>query len=227
MRYQTSTKEEVLTLRKKGLSLLEISGQTKIPLATIALWTKDISLSQEQKNYLYKRGQVALQNGRRESQLIKQKKQAVILQNEYQKGLRQIQELTNKDYFYAGIALYWGEGFKNKYEHRLGFCNSDVGMLLFYIRWLEKYCMITKDRLVLRLSINNSYKKRDKEIKQYWSEALGISLEQFTKTFYQQTKWKKEYSNSDYYGVVRIHVKDSLLLLWKMKGWLEGLKMLK
>ncbi len=125
----------------------------------------------------------------------------------------------------AGIALYWGEGFKNKHEHRLGFCNSDPEMVRFYIKWLEKSLGVERNSLIIRLTLNESYKNRTEEMKNYWLKVTEISKSQFTKTFYQKTKWKRQYNEDNYHGVLRIHVKDSLNLLLLMRGFIEGMKL--
>jgi hypothetical protein len=141
----------------------------------------------------------------------------------FQQGRSELSGLTRRETFIAGVALYWAEGFKNNHEHRLGFCNSDPNMIKFYLHWLEDILGVKKQNIVLRLSLNFSYKERTEKILEYWVLQTGIPITQFTKTFYQKTVWKKEYSNTEYYGVLRIHVKDSLNYLLKMRGWIGGL----
>lgn len=224
MRYKQDISNEVRQLRIDGLSLNQINRKTKIPITTIRNWVSDISLSEKQKEILIKRSQTALQKGRIKAQIIQKR---VKIENEkemHSKGKKEIGELTQKEFFIAGIALYWAEGFKNKHEHRLGFCNSDPAMIKFYVTWLEKNLGINKKNLVIRLTLNQSYKDKAEEIQKYWSKIVKIPLRQFTKTFYQNTKWKKQYNNHDYHGVLRIHVKNSLNSLLKMRGWIEGLK---
>jgi len=97
--------------------------------------------------------------------------------------------------------LYWGEGFKNKHEHRLGFCNSDPEMIKFYMKWLEKAFSVKKDRIIARLTLNESYKGKTEEIEEYWLKITGLQKSQFAKTFYQKTKWKKQYNEDNYHGV--------------------------
>jgi hypothetical protein len=58
--------------------------------------------------------------------------------------------------------------FKNKHEHRLGFCNSDPDMIKFYLYWLNNSLGIKKENLVARLTLNVSYQNQVKEIEQYW-----------------------------------------------------------
>ena len=218
-------KSRVRQLRTKGLSLGQIYQETRIPKTTIRSWIRDIKLSERQLNKLKSRVQKVLQKGR----IKKQKKdKALRLDNEklfLRKGIARVGDLSNRDLFMAGIALYWGEGFKNKHEHRLGFCNSDPEMIRFYIKWLEKSLEIKKDRIIARLTLNESYEGRTVEIENYWVKITGVSRSQFTKTFYQKTKWKKQYNEDDYHGVLRIHVKDSLNMLILMKGFIKGFKL--
>ncbi len=225
MQHNQNTKNNVRQFRTKGLSLGQIWEETRIPKTTIRSWIKDIKLSQKQLDKLKFKTQKALQEGR-----IRKQKQdkALKLSNEKKllhKGITNIGNLTNRDMLIAGIALYWGEGFKNKHEHRLGFCNSDPEMIRFYIKWLEKSLEVKKENLIVRLTLNESYEKRTKEIEDYWSKITEIPKSGFSKTFYQKTKWKKQYNSQDYHGVLRIHVKNSLNLLLLMKGFIEGMKL--
>ncbi len=225
MQYNQIIKNNVRQLRTKGLSLGQIYEKTGVPKTTIRSWIKDIKLSQKQLDELKSKTQKALQEGRTRKQ--KQSK-ALRFNNEKEllhKGITSMGNLTNRDFLIAGIALYWGEGFKNKHEHRLGFCNSDPEMIRFYIKWLEKSLGVKKDSIIARLTLNESYEKRTKEIEDYWSKITGISKSEFSKTFYQKTKWKRQYNEDNYHGVLRIHVKDSLNMLLLMKGFIEGLKL--
>jgi hypothetical protein len=225
MQQNKTLKDHVRLLRKKGLSLGQIHEETSVPKTTIRSWIKDIKLSKRQLDILKYRTQKALQEGR-----IKKQKQDKILRLNNEKellrnGIAKVGNLSNRDLFIAGIALYWGEGFKNKHEHRLGFCNSDPKMIIFYIKWLEKSFEVKKDRIIARLTLNESYRDKTAEIESYWLKIIGLSKNQFTKTFYQQAKWKKQYSDNNYHGVLRIHVKDSLDMLILIKGFIEGMKL--
>ena len=227
MKYDRSIKNKARQLRLLGYSLREISDKTNVPITTIRTWILDIRLSEKQLNILKERSQKALQNGRARTQAFN-KEQRIKKEKELtNNGKEEIGELSSRDLFIAGIALYWAEGFRNKHEHRLGFCNSDPNMVKFYIYWLEKCIGIRKDAIIARLTLNYSYKDKVDEMTTFWSRIIGIHLTQFTKPFYQTSKWKKQYNTKNYHGVLRIHVKDSLNYLLKMKGWIEGLKMIK
>lgn len=225
MRHDSSVKVGVRQLRFQGLSLNQIYERTHIPKTTIRSWISDIKLSTGQKDILKKRALGALQAGRIKVAKIQKDKKLRKEKVLRIKGIKDIDKLTSREFFIAGIALYWAEGFKNKYEHRLGFCNSDPDMIKFYLNWLEKTLGIDNKKITARLSLNNLYKKRVKEIEHHWSQITGIPLSQFTSTFYQKTNWKKKYDGNNYYGVLRIHVKESLDYLLTMRGWIEGLKL--
>ncbi|MDO8583117.1 MAG: hypothetical protein Q7R51_01150 [bacterium] len=227
MRYNQSIKDKVRYLRSKGFSLGQISQETDIPRTTIRTWIKDIILSKKQTETLKERVQKNLQKGRIKFQKIqgykRQRNEKILMEN----GINEIGQLSSRDFLIAGASLYWAEGFKNKHEHRLGFCNSDPLMIKFYIYWLEKCLGISKDQLIARLTLNYTYKDSAEKMQDFWTKIIGLSSSQFTKPFFQTSKWKKQYNTKNYHGVLRIHVKDSLNHLLKMKGWIEGLKMLK
>lgn len=224
MGYNNKTKENVRQLRRSGLSLDQIYAKTGIPRTTIHLWTREIKLSKKQLEELRKRVHSALQKGRVKREKSQLKKR---LENEkewFLKGKREINKLSQRELFLSGVALYWAEGFKNKHEHRLGFCNSDPEMVRFYIKWLIKIIKVNIEDIVLRVTINESHKDRLKEIESFWSDKTGIPLNQFTTPFFQKTIWKKQYPNREYYGVLRLHVNGSLNYILRMRGWIEGMK---
>lgn len=224
MKYPTKLKSETRFLRKSGLSLGQIQQQMKIPKTTIREWISDIVLTPSQQEILKERMVKSLREGRVKANQQQQEKKILLEKKLFHEGLKEIKSLTKQERFIAGVALYWAEGFKNKHEHRLGFCNSDPQMILFYISWLQHCLNIPKEKLTTRVTINIAHKDREKEIQSYWSSITGIPANHFTKTFYQNTAWKKQFNSNDYYGVLRIHVKESMEQLNKMKGWIEGLK---
>jgi len=227
MQYNQDIKDKVRHLRQKGFSLGQIFNATNVPRTTIRTWIKDIVLSKDQVQILKDRVQKALQGGRIKSQKIKKNQRDKNENKLIKTGINEIGELSPRDFLISGVSLYWAEGLKNKHEHRLGFCNSDPFMVKFYIHWLEKYLDIDKKQLIARLTLNCLYKDKVNEMQTFWSKTIGIPLGQFTKPFFQTSKWKKQYNTTNYHGALRIHVKESLDRLLKMKGWIEGLKMLK
>lgn len=223
MRYDLTIKEEVRRLRRNGLSLSQIYEKTKVPITTIRTWISSVILSKDQKNVLRDRTQRALQAGRIKAQRLKKEKRAMLEKTLLNKGIRKVGKLSSREFFLIGVGLYWAEGFKNKHERRLGFCNSDPAMIKFYIDWLSKTLDIKKKDLIIRLTLNIHFKDKTQEFEKYWSRITGIPSPQLTKPFYQNTLWKRQYNTDSYRGVLRIHVKDSLDYLLTMRGWIKGL----
>jgi hypothetical protein len=224
IRHPKELKDKVRILRSEGWSLGKLQKEFDLPKTTIHSWILDIKVTKQQQKLIRIFALQALQEGRQKSQIIRKNKRISKEKEKLAKGIKAIGKLSDKELFIAGIALYWAEGFKNRHEHRLGFCNSDPAMVKFYIHWLEKCLHINKKNLVARLTLNHVYELKTEEIEQYWSQLTGIPLSQFTKPFFQNTKWQKKFNENNYHGVLRIHVRDSLDHLLEMKGWLEGLK---
>lgn len=225
MRHSDDAKNNVRKLRLNGLSLDKIHKETDIPKTTIRSWVKTISLTDLQIETLKNSTQKALQEGREKKQKLEKKLKLKNEKSLREKGINEITTLTKRELLIAGSALYWAEGFKNKHEHRLGFCNSDPDMIRFYITWLKQVFGIIDKEIVLRLSINESYKDNVEMMEKYWSDVTKIPTSQFSKTFYQKSKWKKQYNTNNYRGILRIHVKSSLNSLLLVKGFIEGLKL--
>src|SRR3989344_1238569 len=196
MRHKQLIKAKVRSLRIKGLSLNQIFSHTNIPKTTIRTWIKDIELSAKQIAILRERVQEKLQEGRIRKQKIQKELKIKNEKTLMNKGKNQTKKLTRRELLIAGAALYWGEGFKNRHEHRLGFCNSDPEMIRFYIKWLKNILKVDEKDIIARLTLNESYKDRVKEIEKYWSGITEIPIEQFTKTFYQTSKWKKQFETN-------------------------------
>jgi hypothetical protein len=209
-------------LRRKGESIKSIAKKLKVSSSSASIWCLDIVLTAKQIEklqkhlrdpYYGKRG-VYLQK-------IKEKKLEKI-KNLRDEGITQVGELTRRDIFVAGIALYWGEGFKK--DHQVGLATSDVGIARFFLHWLKVCFDIYPNNLILRVTTNISYKEKVKKIENYWAKELRISISQFSKPFFQNTVWKKQYENSDdYHGVLRIRVRRSQDFLRKIYGFIEGL----
>lgn len=224
-KYTKAIKDKVRLLRKEGLSLNEIQTRTHVPKTTIYDWIADVPFSEEQKKKLKQKALLRLQEGREKAQKSFKEERHILQQDLRQKGISDIGQLTEKELFVTGVALYWGEGFKNDHERRLGFCNSDPTMIKFYLHWLEKSLGIDKKDLLARVTLNKSYAVKTEEIESYWSNVTGIPLNQFIKPFYQSSIWKKQFNSDTYHGVLRIHVRNSLEYLLRMRGWIEGLRL--
>ena len=190
MRRDQLIKDKVRSLRIEGMSLSQIYSHTNVPKTTIRTWIKDIKLSEDQLIIFKNRIQKALQEGRIRNQAMQSKLRIKNENTLMERGRKEIKKLTKQELLIAGVALYWAEGFKNRHEHRLGFCNSDPEMIRFYIKWLKEVLGIMNEDIILRLTLNQSYELKSDEILDYWKKITQIPRSHFTKTFYQKLNGK-------------------------------------
>jgi hypothetical protein len=211
-------------LRKKGESIKKIANILNVSVSTASLWCRDIELTNKQVENLRKRQTDPFYGKRLDYYLRKKKEFSLKLLNLKNEGIESIGSLSKREIFLIGIALYWGEGFKK--DSLAGLATLDINIAKFFIFWLNKSFGITSKDLILRITANISYKSKIKELEKFWSKELSIPISQFSKPFFQNTVWKKEYENKEnYHGVLRIRVRRSIDLLRKIFGYIEGINL--
>lgn len=210
------------SMRNDGESIRSIAKQLHISSSTASLWCRNIVLSQQQREKLNsKAGNTILLRALAHQHHLEKVKNDYLLKKV---SAKEIKPLTNNETFLIGIALYWAEGFKNQFEHRVGFCNSDSKMILFMINWFRNTLNIPDEDIILRVEFNSSHESRKNEIEKYWSDLTKIPLTQFNKPYLQKTQNAVYYGHrKKYYGLLRIRIRKSSKLLTKFHGWIEGL----
>jgi hypothetical protein len=165
-----------------------------------------------------------LQSGRKKYQAERTKYRLIFEKNIISEGIKEVGMLSKRELFLIGIALYWAEGFKHKDESSLGLATMDVDMANLYVSWLKECLGVENERLSFRVTANILYSSKINEMEKYWSDNLGVRIDQFVKPFYQKSKQNRVYPNSDkYFGVLRIRVRKSINILRKMRGWMAGM----
>lgn len=211
-------------LRRNGESIKAIAKKLKVSPSTISSWCKDIKLSPTQIQQLEKRARDPHYGRRLEYALAQQKKRLKKIKTLKKQGIKEVGNLTKRELFLIGAALYWAEGFKK--DSQAGFASSDPSMVNLFLKWLYECCGYKPKDLIFRVTVNISHKHRIDEIQDYWSKVTNISMSDFRKPFYQNVKWKKIYENpNEYFGVLRVKVRKSTDFLRKIHGWIEGLRL--
>jgi transcriptional regulator with XRE-family HTH domain len=211
-------------LRRKGESIKKIANLLSVSASTVSLWCRDVKLTNNQIENLRKRQTDPFYGKRLDYYLKKKKEFSLKLLNLKNEGISSIGKLTKREIFLIGIALYWGEGFKK--DSLAGLATLDINIAKFFVFWLKNSFKIEVKDLLLRVTANISYKSEIRELEKYWSNNLKIPVAQFSKPFFQNTKWKKVYENKDnYHGVLRIRVRRSINLLRKIFGYIEGINL--
>ncbi len=215
----TFLRDRARLLRGKGKSLNEITRSIDVPKSTVRYWCRDIILSSIQQERLIKMQRMG---GARAAEAIRARR-IKLTERLFKEGVREIGDLTRRERFLIGIALYWAEGYR-KGNQEFGFTNSDPQMVRFLIRWLTYSCGINKKRVYARICINVSYQNRIKEISRFWRRITKLDQSQFSNpTFIHVANRKKYLDKSGYYGLLRIKVKRSTNFRRKIMGWIAGI----
>src|SRR3989338_8160546 len=129
---RSKDKIEARRLRsKEGLSYKEIVNKVNVAKSTISKWCRDIDLTEDQIKSSEKRLNLKNMKGRIIGARMQRNRRLALMKKCEDDGKLKFSSLTKNEFFIAGLALYWAEGFK-KGGHA-GFCNTDPLMMKFII----------------------------------------------------------------------------------------------
>lgn len=210
-------------LRRKGISVNKIAKKLKVSKGTASIWVRDIILSISQLEKLRQSEIRGSELGRLKSALMQKEKRLRKIEENKKLGIKELKNMTHREFFIAGLALYWGEGTKKGQE--ISFCNSDPKMITLFINWITRFYAVKKEEIYFRVAVNELHEKREQVIREYWAKELNISLDQFRKTTFKRVKNKKVYENfNDHYGTMLAKIRQPSRIYYKILGQIEGLR---
>lgn len=219
-------REKVIKLRRKGLSYSEIKRLIPVSKSSLSLWLKGIALSDEQIKRLRAKGDAARLLGSKALKDMRIKRTEKVVN----KAISEVGELSNRELWLIGTALYWAEGAKQKDYHpsqRVCFSNSDPLMIKLYLKWLRDSLEICFNNIRFEIYIHETYQKTIRELTTYWSEVTDFPIEKFNKVYFKKNKVNSFRRNRgpEYNGVLRITIVKSTDLNRKITGWTKGICM--
>ena len=132
-------------------------------------------------------------------------------------------DLSKRDLFLAGVALYWAEGYR-KGDGEFGFTNSDPRMIKLILKWLTEACGVLQSDIHCRICINAFHENRIEDVERFWVSLTGFSPSKFSKPTFIKASTRKQYLNADnYFGTLRVKVRKSKNLKRKIMGWIDGM----
>lgn len=226
MKTNPSLKRTAISLRKRGKTYNEILTVVPVAKSTLSLWLRSVGLSNAQQQRITRLKQNAQRKGARvrKEQRLKRTREVVSA------ARADIGQLTARERFLIGVALYWAEGSK---EHEgstvsqpVDFGNTDPGMIRCYISFLRESLSVPLSRFVFSIYIHESHRGRIEEVKRYWRKALGLSKMKISWVYYKKHNPRTVRKNvgSSYVGTLRIYVRNSSTLQRKISGWIYGIK---
>ena len=133
-------------------------------------------------------------------------------------------DLSDRELFVAGIALYLGEGGKTR-SSELVLTNSDPGVLQLWVRFLDKVCGVPPAKLRVHV---HYYEDLDyPSILEFWSQMLAIPMENFGQPTLKRGRMaeRKVEGRRIPYGTLHVRFNDSrlksLIISW-MRDLVEG-----
>ncbi len=222
MKALTHHKSTAIYLRKQGLTYSQILSQIPVSQSSLSQWFKNISLTSTQQKLIQNNQKASSLRGltTRHNQTLNKK------MNVIKKAEEEIKHISSRELWLIGIALYWGEGSKQRLKspsQGIRFTNSDPNMIRIFHLWLTKAIKVPVDKIQYEIYLHQSLIQEKIEIIRYWAKILRQPIEKFDRIYLKKNTIKKTYAQSDYKGVVRIVVKKSTNLNRQITGWQKGI----
>ena len=217
-------REKAIKLRKRGLSYSEILKEIPVAKSTLSLWLRSVGLAKKQRQRLTEKKLAAALRGAK----AKRDYRLAITKKIKEKAKNEIGQLSDRELWLIGTALYWAEGAKqkeNNISQKVKFSNSDPAMIKVFLKWLRNICKISNSNINFRIALHKTAKNKLKEVQKCWSNITGFPINNF-----QKIDWKKHRINTKrknigekYFGLLNIYIGNSTNLNRKIEGWIKGI----
>lgn len=218
-RAKDDLRERARELRMQGWTYNQIQAELGCSKSSVSLWVRDLPTPEpkctpEEQRARMNEGLARLRAAQdQERQATKAAATAAV------------GELSDRELFLAGVALYWAEGVKDKpysRRERLHFINSDPNVISFFLHWLD-VLGVERERLRFRVSIHESAKVSDAEA--FWAELVGVEPVTFQTATLKKHNPKTSRKNTleAYRGCLVIYVLKSADLYRRMEGAWYGI----
>ncbi|HRH55954.1 MAG TPA: hypothetical protein PK609_03765 [Candidatus Paceibacterota bacterium] len=178
---------EIIALRRKGMSIPEISRATNTAKTTVQRYVLGVEIPQMLLKKLKER-----QGG-------SASRASALRENRMDDVTALLGSLSQRDYFMLLIGIYWGEGTKRD----LSVINSDPSLLQTFL-WCLKLHGISNERISLSLRIHSDIKAA--AAVSFWSKTLALPRESISRIEIIEGKKKGKLP----YGMCRIRVRKGI-----------------
>lgn len=180
-------------MRKLGMSYSQIKSELNLSKNTLSRWLQNRPLSKERIIELRDKNERRVERCRE----TKAHTRAVRLEETFRKVSEQIGLLSEREFFLAGLLLYWAEGTKAE-RGLVQLTNTDPSMLNFFIHWLESEGIPRcKIRVKLHLYADMDISQKT----EYWRNILGVNEGQFVKPYIKTTVTNKRINYKGRFGM--------------------------
>ncbi len=208
-------RERARALRKQGKSMNQIVKETGYSKASVSFWTRDILLTDIQRNTISERGRsMESIERRRTSRVINENKKRQVIINLAKEDFLTI---SKKELKLVGAMIYWGEGRKAG-NWSVSLANSDPRIIKVMMRFFREICRVSEEKFHAHI---HTFEGADiNKIEKYWSQISGIPKKQFYKTYIKPSSASSQKRKTLPFGTIDISIQDTKLFL-TIKGWIE------
>lgn len=205
-------REKAISLRKQGHTYSEIKLRLSVPKSTLSCWLCKHPLTSDQIEKI-KKGRYRRIEKYRETM---QKKKLEKVSGVYVEEENAIGSLSDREFYMAGLGLFWGEGSKLK-DSTLELTNTDPTMLRFFIQWCVKGLDVHISSLRISLHLYNDMNIQTET--QFWSKELGVPASQFHKPYIKKGDSARiNYRGGFGHGTCRITIYNTRLIRKVLMG---------
>ena len=205
-------------LRGQGMDYEEIATALGVSKSSVSLWVRDLP---KVPRFGTPEGKKRSAEGTRRYWAARRPVNEASRAAVREAAAAQIGDLTDRELLIAVAIAYWCEGTKNKPHRRsdrVVFVNSDPDLIRFFLRFLDA-TGTARTSLIFRIYIHEN---ADVDAAQrFWLEATGASSDQFRIPTLKRhnPKTMRKNMGEGYYGCLRIDVRRSSGLYYKIEGW--------
>ncbi len=155
-------------LRADAWTLKEIADELGVSKSSVSLWVRDVDFEPRPRRKARKRGLNKLERAK-----------AAEIESCRVAGRERFAQISEEEFFCAGLGLYAGDGGKKGAE--VHFANSNPDMVAFHCAWLRRFFEIDESRLRVQL-----YLHADLDLdaaNDHWSIRTGVPIRQFNKPY--------------------------------------------
>ncbi|MEU8646243.1 hypothetical protein AB0C91_30505 [Streptomyces sp. NPDC048674] len=218
-RAKDSLRERARELRRQGRTYSEIQAELGCSKSSVSLWVRDLPNPEPRCTPEEQRARMNAGLARLRAE------QDQVREETKRQAAESIGELSDRELFMAGVALYWAEGQKSKpYQRRetVAFVNSDPGVIQVYLAWLD-LLDVPRERLRFRVMIHETADVDTAE--RYWADLVGIDATALLPTTLKKHNPKTVRKNvgDAYRGCLVIRVLQGADLYCRIEGWWGGI----
>jgi hypothetical protein len=213
-------RDKARQLRLQGWTYDRIQMELGCSKSSISLWVRDLPTperrprTREESSAIAKKGWEAKLRVREEER-----------QRTRRSAAEEVGRMSDRELFLVGVGLYWAEGAKRKphsRSERVTFVNSDPTMIAVFLAWLE---LLNVAPETLRFAVQIHETADSAAAERFWADHVGIETSQLLKTTLKKhnPRTNRKNTGDNYYGCLRIDVRDGAELYRRIEGWWYGI----